>query len=134
MNQLFLAANVLYVLLAGYYYFMLAQFYAAVVTLQPLVESVPSSSKLWTTLHTPSFGLLSPDAGSVLVLVNAPLLPLVFSTFVLVSLALLLRSGTGTRRPSWLAVAASIAVQIVTAVLLILSPFIDFLNATVLSS
>ncbi len=82
-RQLFFGANVLLALLSGYYYFMLAQFYAAVVVLTPLLDHVPSAQHLWRTLQVPFLGLASTTVANGLILASAPLLPLLFSIFAL---------------------------------------------------
>lgn len=139
-GQVFLGASTLYLLLSGYYYFMLAQFYAAVTTLTPLVRNIPPASNLWSTLQTPSLGFLSGNMRNTLYLVNAPLLPLLFSIFTLSALWLILRRGlqkTGRSatdhgnqvRKRWLVL--GITVQAVVAVTLIMSPFLRFLAVTV---
>src|SRR5215467_3103576 len=58
-TQVFVGASILYVFLSGYYYFMLAQFYACVITLMPHALSAGVDMQaLWNTLRAPTLGFI----------------------------------------------------------------------------
>jgi hypothetical protein len=129
-RQLFLGANVLYLILSGYYYFMLAQYYATVVTMVPLLRQLPTSTDaLWNTLMIPSFSLLPTSVRSWLFLVNAPALPIFFSTSVLIAVWLLTRRRGKSLHIGLTALTWSIIAQLVLLVLLVWYPFSRFFAA-----
>jgi hypothetical protein len=129
-RQLFLGANILYLILGGYYYFMLAQYYAAVVTLTPLLRRLPTPTEtLWNTLQISSFGVLPTSARSWLFMINAPLLPIFFSSSVLVAMWLLTRRRGKSLHIGLMELAWSIIAQLVLLVLLIWYPFSQFFAA-----
>jgi hypothetical protein len=126
-RQVFLGANILYLVLSGYYYFMLAQYYATVVALVPLLRRVQAPTEaLWNTLRIPSLGLLTPSTRSWFFLVNAPLLPLFFSASVLVAVWLLTRKRGNSHHIGPIALASSLVAQLALLVLMIWYPFSQF--------
>jgi len=130
-TQIFVSASVLYVFLSGYYYFMLAQFYACVITLMPLVESLDVKiNPLWHTLRIPSFGVIPERMANIIMLTNAPLLPIAWSTLSLVTLRSVLE-GHGAQYVGIVPTTVGISLQVLTCVLVITQPFHFFIKATV---
>src|SRR5882672_9623076 len=74
-RQCFVGLAFMYGLLSGYYYFMLGQFYGAVIPIIAIARKSANASlsTLWAILRVPSFGILSPGLSNTLMLVNAPL-------------------------------------------------------------
>jgi hypothetical protein len=129
--QLYLGASVLYVFLGGYYYFMLAQFYACVITLVPLAESLDVKvDTLWSTLRIPSFGVIPKKIANIAMLTNAPALPLAFSTLSLIALRFVIE-GHGVRNIGIVPTAVGISLQVLTCIFVIAQPFRSFIRATV---
>ncbi|WP_155355912.1 hypothetical protein [Acrocarpospora macrocephala] len=132
-SHIFIGASIFYSFLGGYYYFMLAQYYACIVTVVPLArEKGLEVEGLWNTMRTPSFGLMSEDGANVAMLAAAPLAPLIFSVVTLIALWSLARRGAGPgigMRP----VILCFSLQILVCVLLISMPFLEFLRVTVWS-
>jgi hypothetical protein len=133
-TQLFVGVSILYVFLSGYYYFMLAQFYACVITLMPLAKSLGVEiNALWSTLRIPSFGVISNRMANMAMLTNAPLLPLAFSVFSLISLRLVVE-GHGGRNVGVIATTVGISLQGLVCILVIIQPFRSFIKATLAAS
>jgi hypothetical protein len=133
-TQVFIGASILYVFLGGYYYFMLAQFYACVITLAPLVKSRDVEvNTLWSTLRIPSFGAIPKRMANMAMLANAPLLPLAFSIFALLALRFV-AEAQGGRNIGAVATTVGISLQCLTCILVITQPFRSFIEATVRAS
>jgi hypothetical protein len=129
-RQLFIAANILYMLVSGYYYFMLAQFYATIVALAPLTGSArPEFNKLWSTLRVPSFGVLPLSTSNFLMLFTALLLPLVFSILVSIGLYVLIEEKDSPTKIGRLTLATFIGIHLLYGFILISQPFLLFLSA-----
>jgi hypothetical protein len=130
-TQVFIGASILYVFLGGYYYFMLAQFYACVITLAPLAKSRGVEvNTLWSTLRIPSFGAIPKRIANMVMLANAPLLPLAFSIFALIALRFV-AEAQGGRNIGAVATTVGIALQCLTCILVITQPFHAFIKATI---
>ena len=129
-TQIFVGASVLYVFLSGYYYYMLAQFYACVITLIPFVKSLNVKiSPLWRTLRIPSFGVIPERIANVTMLANAPLLPIAFSTLSLIALRFVIE-GHGVQNIGVVPTTVGISLQVLTCMLVITQPFRSFIKAT----
>jgi hypothetical protein len=128
--QIFVGASVLYVFLSGYYYYMLAQFYACVITLIPFVKSHGAKiSPLWRTLRIPSFGVIPERIANITMLANAPLLPIAFSTLSLIALRFVIE-GHGVQNIGVVPTTVGISLQVLTCILVITQPFLSFIKAT----
>jgi hypothetical protein len=128
--QIFVGASVLYVFLSGYYYYMLAQFYACVITLIPFVKSLGVKiSPLWRTLRIPSFGVIPERIANITMLANAPLLPIAFSTLSLVALRFVIE-GHGVQNIGVVPTTIGISLQVLTCILVITQPFLSFIKVT----
>lgn len=129
-TQVFVGASVIYVFLSGYYYYMLAQFYACVITLIPLVKSLDVKiSPLWRTLRMPSFGVIPERIANIAMLANAPLLPIAFSTLSLIALRFVIE-GHGVQNIGIVPTTVGISLQVLTCILVITQPFRSFIKAT----
>src|SRR5512144_2240916 len=116
--------------LSGYYYFMLAQFYAAATVLAHLAGQLSAPTELlWTILRIPSFGILKSSTTNILMLVNAPLFPFLFTTFVLTVLWSFLQRAGSVPRLRIRALAVSVVTQASLGIVMILYPFLQFLKA-----
>jgi len=130
-TQVFVGASILYVFLSGYYYFMLAQFYACVITLMPLVKSRGVEiDALWSALRIPSFGVIPKRIANMAMLANAPLLPLAFSIFALIALRLVAEAHGGGNVGA-VATGIGISLQLLTCILIIAQPFRAFIKTTI---
>jgi hypothetical protein len=128
--QIFVGASVLYVFLSGYYYYMLAQFYACVITLIPFVKSLGVKiSPLWRTLRIPSFGVIPERIANITMLANAPLLPIAFSTLSLIALRFVIE-GHGVQNIGVVPTTVGLSLQVLTCILVIIQPFLSFIKAT----
>jgi hypothetical protein len=128
--QMFVGASVVYVFLSGYYYFMLAQFYACVITLIHLVKSLDVKiDTLWTTLQAPSFGIVSNRIANIVMLAIAPLLPISFSTLSLIALRFA-TEGHEALGVGAVPTAVGISLQFLTCIFIITQPFLAFIKAT----
>lgn len=117
---------VLYSLLSGYYYFMLAHFYATVATVIPLVDSTSVPVKienLWTFFQAPI--PLDADTRNFVGLVVAPLYPLTFSWVVLTGTYHYLRRELPSRRSYFI----GMGLQLLVMVWVITVPFLRFTDA-----
>ena len=129
--EIFISASALYVFLSGYYYFILAQFYACIITLIPHATNAGiEMGTLWSTLRIPSFGLLSKRVANVVMLLSVPLLPLAFSVLSLFFFSFLVE-GHGSHRIGALPIIVCMLLQVVTCVLLIIEPFREFIKLAV---
>jgi hypothetical protein len=131
-RQVFHGISLLYVLLSGYYYFMLGQFYSVLLGILKLTENQADLPwrLLWQTLRFPSFGFLPDNLTNFLMLINAPLFPLMVSVIVLFGFWLLIRnpqrtSKTLTAKDIWVA----ISIQMLLCLLMTWSPFTTFLQS-----
>jgi hypothetical protein len=127
-------ANVVYLFLGGYYYFMLAQFYATVVVFVPLAKTIPApTGELWSVLQTPSFGILTSSTSNLLMLLAAPLFPVAFSSCAITTCWFLVRQAPGrsSQVPAlgYRALGAALTSQVFLAVFMILHPLLRFLDA-----
>jgi hypothetical protein len=129
-QQIFIGISVLYVFLGGYYYFMLAQFYACIVTLVPFARSAGFKlDTLWTTLRIPSFGLIPKRTATIVMLANAPLLPLAFSILSLFAFRLLV-NGNATHGVGIISMIVGLSLQVLTCIFMITQPFLEFIKGT----
>jgi hypothetical protein len=125
--QLLVGANVLYLILSGYYYFMLAQSYADIVTLVPLLRRFQAPTEpLWNTLRIPSFGILSTSIRSWIFLMSAPMLPIFFSFSVLTAVWVLTRKRGNSLHLGTISLVSSLAFQAALSIVLIWYPFSQF--------
>jgi len=129
-TQIFVGASVLYVFLSGYYYYMLAQFYACVITLISFVKSLGAKiNPLWRTLRIPSFGVIPERITNIAMLADAPLLPIAFSTLSLIALRFVIE-GRGAQNIGVVPTTIGISLQVLTCILVITQPFRSFIKAT----
>ena len=128
--KIFIGMSVVYTFLSGYYYFMLAQFYACIVTLIPLTKQVGVDvGALWGTLRIPSFGFIPKRLANIAMLANAPLLPLAFSVLSLIAFRLLFE-GHGAQDIGVISTVVGISLQGLTCIFVIAQPFYEFIRAT----
>jgi hypothetical protein len=130
-TQIFVGASVFYVFLSGYYYYMLAQFYACVITLIPLAKNLDVKiNPLWRTLRIPSFGVIPERIANIAMLANAPLLPIAFSTLSLIALRFVIE-GHGVQNIGVVPTTVGVSLQVLTCILVITQPFRSFIKATI---
>lgn len=123
-------SNVIYVLLSGYYYFILTHFYAAASTVIPFKDKIPDTLNIETLWN--SFQLSIPFVGEqsriYLSLINAPLFPFLFSTFSIIGIWFLVKKEIKPKsnRKFWLI--GSILTQLILFYLMIWHPFNQFIE------
>ena len=125
--------NLIYVFISGYYYFILTHFYAAASTLIQLKPSLPTSLSLeifWELFKVPKFPFwFSDPTRNLISLANAPLFPLMFSFTSIMGICYLLKrklSKTQKKYTYW--VIYSLLIQLVPFYLIILYPFLTFVE------
>jgi hypothetical protein len=131
-RQFFYGISVVYTFLSGYYYFMLAQFYGAAISAIELARSSSSEavSVLWKTLQIPSFGFLPENFANLVMLLNAPLFPLMVSSALLYGFYILIRDTSAQKQTLGpLDLVTTLALQVMVCVLLAWHPFTRFLVA-----
>ena len=129
--EIFIGASVLYLFLSGYYYFMLAQFYACIIALIPYAKNAGIDvAALWGIIRAPSFGFVPKRVANVAMLLSVPLLPLAFSILSLFFFRLLVE-GRGSNSIGVLPTSICIFSLLAQCVLVITVPFLEFINVTV---
>lgn len=123
----------LYVTLSGFYYYMLAHFYAAVQSAFALIKPddlQDAVAPIWSLFRLPEMLGLSQKARAIGYLAIAPLFPVSFSCTAITVLWWSLRREMAGQRKSSIAIwLSSLAVQILMAYLLISHPFSAFTSA-----
>lgn len=129
--EILISASALYFFLSGYYYFMLAQFYACIIALIPhAMNAGVDVNVLWSTLRFPSLGFVSKRVTNVAMLLSAPLLPLAFSLASLLFFRLLIE-GHGSHGVGVFPTIICLLLQVIICVLMITEPFRDFIKVAV---
>jgi hypothetical protein len=129
--RVLLGVNVLYTFLGGYYYFMLAQFYAATAATLELTSNIPSMPvrQLWMVMKYPQIPFLSEEDRNLAMLLNAPLFPFLFACASITILWSVLRSDRPSRGLGYVALTSSIGWQGLVCWLMAWHPFTTFLEA-----
>lgn len=132
-KTIFYGANLFHAIIAGYYYFMLAQFYAVTVTLMPRLRELEGDfGTLWTTFQLFPVSAIAGTWANVMMLALAPLTPLAF-TLIVITAIWRLEGGQSSRSDlTFRSLIVSIGCQTTLAGSLIVYPFVQFLRQTTL--
>jgi hypothetical protein len=129
-RKILVGINFLYLFIGGYYYFMLAQFYATIVTLQRhVVASGADMSELWSVLRVPSLGVMANRTANIAMLAGAPLLPLALSWFSIIAFRALVERNEAGHRIGRLTVLSCLGSQLILGLTFITVPFLAFIHA-----
>ena len=127
---LIIGANLIYVLLSGYYYFILTHFYATASTIIPLKDSIPNAiniDKLWTSFQL-SIPFLGQEYKIYLALLNAPLFPFFFASISIIGIWFIVKEDFKSKMESKLSLIGSIVAQLAVFYLMIWYPFNEFIE------
>ncbi len=126
-RQFFIGTTLGYVFISGFYYYMLAQYYAATSTLLKVVEGDSTYGNLYRGLQIPTLGLPVDPASNIIMLLGAPLFPLAISFTLTLGMYLSLRhSKTGLALKD---LTRAMALHAVLCPLLVCHAFAGFLSA-----
>lgn len=130
---LLIGSNLIYILLSGYYYFILTHFYASILVILPLKGKIPNSldiDVLWNSFQL-SIPFINEKSRIYLALINAPLFPFLFSSISIIGIWYLVRKGIKSKikRRIWLF--GSILVQLIIFYLMIWYPFNEFMKSII---
>ena len=133
---LMIGTNIIYVLLSGYYYFILTHFYATASTLIPFKSLIPDSiniDKLWTYFRF-SIPFLKSETQMYLSLLNAPLFPLLFSMMSITGVWYLINNEFKSEKKKWMSIGLSLILQSVIFYLMIWYPFRQFIKLIMINT
>ena len=129
-NFIISGVNIIYVLLSGYYYFILTHFYATASIIIPFKSELPDSiniERLWTFFQL-SIPFIESSTRNYLSLLNAPLFPLLFSVASTTGVWYILRNDFDSNKKRIGILVVSFLTQMITFFLMIWYPFSKFIK------
>jgi hypothetical protein len=126
-RQLFYGITLGYVFVSGFYYYMLAQYYASMSTVLKVISSDSAYADVYKGLQIPTLGLPLDPASNIVMLLFAPLFPLAVSYTLSFGSYLSLRHSRAGLAPKDLT--RSLALHAVLCPLLVCHAFAGFLLA-----
>lgn len=126
-RQLFYGITLGYAFVSGFYYYILAQYYASMGTVLQVVSSDSAYADVYKGMQIPTLGLPLDPASNIIMLLGAPLFPLLVSFTLTFGSYLSLRHSRTGLVPKDLT--RSLALHAVLCPLLVCHAFAGFLSA-----